>query len=113
MAGCAEFPEPRQGIVEPDDAGMGVLLAGFAEPAGFHGDDFPALSGKPVGVPAAAGADVAGETRLSVFQESWRPGAMDDFRVMGVVLLEQRVPVLVVVGGAAQGALLAAFLWPT
>ena len=63
--------------------------------AGFDGEDFPTLRGEPVGVAAAAGADVAGETRLSVFEESWRPGAVYGCRVIVVVLLEQRVPVLV------------------
>ena len=80
-----------------------MLLARLAQLARFDGEYFPALLGEPVGVAAGAGADVTSESGLLAFQMLRRPGAMDDGRVVGVVLLEELVPVLVVIRGAAQG----------
>lgn len=103
----AQFLQVRQRVVEPGDVRVGLLLSRFAQIARLDGEYFPALPGQPVGVAAGARAYVAGETGLSPLEMLRRPSAMNHLRVVGVVLLEQRVPVLVVVGSAAQGDVLA------
>ena len=62
VAECAQAREFRQGVVEPGDVGVGFGYGQFTHtPAGFDGDDVPALLREPVGVAAGAGAYVAGE----------------------------------------------------
>ena len=98
----AQLLELGQGVIEPGDFGVGAPLAGFAQLARLDGEHFPALFGEPVGVAAGSRADVAGEAGLSAFQMLLRPSAVDDRRGVGLVLLEERVPVLIVIGGAVQ-----------